>query len=60
MREFNLIGVRVYWNGELKNTKYFEIGKLKDAIEYARDVGSCNNSYDFVCCDKYGNYICDL
>lgn len=60
MEKFNLIGVRVYQNKELNNTRYFEIGKLKDAIEYAKDKGSCGFSYDFICCDKYGNYICDL
>ena len=60
MEKFNLIGVRVYQNKELNHTKYFEIGKLKEAIGYARDKGSCGFSYDFICCDKYGNYICDL
>lgn len=60
MEKFNLIGVRVYKNKELNSTKYFEIGKLKDAIEYAREMGSANYSYDFICCNKYGNYICDL
>ena len=60
MEKFNLIGVRVFDKLELNHTRYFEIGKLKEAIEYARDKGSCGFTYDFICCDKYGNYICEL
>ena len=60
MEKFNLIGVRVWKNDDDFSTKYFEIGKLKEAIEYARDRGSCGYAYDFICCDKYGNYICEL
>lgn len=60
MEKFNLIGVRVYQNKNLIRTRYFEVGKLKEAIEYARDMGSANFTYDFICCDKYGNYICNL
>ena len=60
MDKFNLIGVRVYQDKKLIRTRYFEIGKLKEAIEYARDIGSAGYSYDFICCDNYGNYICDL
>ena len=60
MGRFELIGVRVFNGAELNNTKYFEIGKMKDAIEYAKDKGSCGCRYDFICCDKYGNYICEL
>ncbi len=61
MDKFNLIGVRLYQDKELIRTRYFEIGKLKEAIAYARDMASAVIfSYDFICCDKFGNYICDL
>lgn len=60
MDKFKLIGVRIYQNKEWNGTTYFEIGKLKEAIDYAREMGSANYSYNFICCDEYGNYICDL
>lgn len=60
MDKFNLIGIRVYQNKELISTIYFKIGKLKEAIEYSRNIKSANFSYDFICCDNYGNCICDL
>lgn len=60
MEKFNLIGVRVYKKNELINTRYFEVGKLKEAIEYATIRRGCGETCDFICCDQYGNYICDL
>lgn len=39
MKDFNLIGVRVYKDGELLHTRYFQIGEMKMAIDYARDNG---------------------
>ena len=60
MDKFNLIGVRILENSELNHTRYFEIGNLKEAIEYAKGYESCGYTYHFICCDKYGNYLCEL
>ena len=55
-----LIGVRVYKDKVLENTRYFVIGNLKDAVEYAKHMGSALYTYEYILCDSYGNYICDL
>ena len=60
MDKFNLIGVRLFDNSILHSTKFFKIGKLKEAMDYSRDKEKWGFTYDFICCDKYGNYICDL
>ena len=60
MEKFKLIGVRVFKNSELNNTRYFEIGKLKESIEYTTAKENCGFTFEFICCDQYGNYICNL
>ena len=60
MSRFELIGVRIYRSKELNNTTYFKVGELKEAINCANEKKKQGFSYDFICCDKYGNYICEL
>ena len=52
---FESFGVEIYEKGELQFTKYFDT--IKEAIEYARDMGSALYGYKYITADKYGNII---
>lgn len=60
MEKFKLIGVRLFKKSELIQTTYFKIGEMKKAINYTNEKEQTGYDFDFICCDKYGNYICAL
>ena len=52
---FEFFGVNVYANGGLIRRRTFK--NLKEAIEFARDVGSGGYTYQYVTLDKIGRVI---
>lgn len=52
---FEFFGVNVYDGGGLIHRRTFK--NLKDAIEFARDMGSAGYTYEYVTLDKIGSVI---
>ena len=52
---FEFFGVNVYERGGLIHRRTFK--KLKDAIEFARDMGSAGYTCKYVTLDKIGRVI---
>ena len=52
---FEFFGVNVYKGGGLIHRRTFK--NLKDATEFARDMGSCGYTYKYVTLDKIGRVI---
>ena len=52
---FHRFGVERTKKGELLERRNFNT--IKEAIEWARDIGSAGYGYNFITVDKYGNKI---